>query len=121
MEERIEQLMKSLDLTREEAIELLEDDYKIDHNEKMPFDLTEEQEKNAKKMRSTGQRAVDAYGKVRTRERKADEDKRYLINVIQTALNSAKVQDLDITNIEREIIFKCNNRKFKIVLSAPRT
>ena len=40
MEERIEQLMKSLDLTREEAIELLEDDYKIDHNEKMPFDLT---------------------------------------------------------------------------------
>lgn len=121
MEERILQLMKSLDLTREEAIELIADDEKIDHNKKMPFDLTKEQEKNAKKMRLTGQRAVDAYGKARTRERKADEDKRFLIDLLKTALTCESVTDLDIINIEREIIFKCNNRKFKIVLSAPRT
>ena len=38
MEERILQIMKTLDLTREEALELLADDNKIDHDEKMPFD-----------------------------------------------------------------------------------
>lgn len=120
-ETRILQLMKSLDLTRAEAIELMQDDDDIDHDKKKPFDLTKEQEKNAKKMRSTGQRAVDAYGKVRTRERKEDADKRFLIDILKNALSCDKISDLTITNIEREIIFKCNDRKFKIVLSAPRT
>ena len=120
MEERILQIMKTLDLTREEALELLADDNKIDHDEKMPFDLTKEQEKNAKKMRSTGQRAVDAYGKVRTRQRKEDFDKRFLIEVIRKALSDSKCE-VEVTNIEREIILQCNDRKFKIVLSAPRS
>ena len=122
MEEKISQLMKTLDLTREEALELIQDDIDIDHDKKKPFDLTEEQEKNAKKMRMTGQRAVDAYGKVRTRERKADNDKRFLIDLIQSVLTKEnQVNGLDISNIEREINFKYNDRKFKIVLSAPRS
>lgn len=120
MEEKILNMMNLLGITREEAIEVIQCDEDIDRNKKMDFDLTPEQEKNAKKMRTTGTRAVDAYGKVRTRERKADEDKRFLINIISECLQNAAVGDIDITNIEREINFVCNDRKFKIVLSAPR-
>lgn len=121
MEEKISNLMKLLDISREEALDIIKCDEEIEHNKKMDFDLTAEQEKNAKKMRTTGQRAVDAYGKVRTRERKADPDKRFLIECINKALENAVVDNLDVTNIEREINFKYNDRKFKIVLSAPRT
>lgn len=51
---QLESMMKNLGLTEAEARELLEDDKKIDKGEKMDFDLSAEQEKNAKKARSTG-------------------------------------------------------------------
>ena len=112
--------MQLLDISREEAIDIIKCDEGIDHDEKMEFDLTPEQEKNAKKMRTTGTRAVEAYGKVRTRERKEDADKRFIIDAIKKSLQSVQVADLDVTNIEREINFKYHERKFKIILSAPR-
>lgn len=111
--------MKLLDISRDEAIELIQCDDDIDHDKKMDFDLTPEQEKNAKKMRSTGQRMVDAYGKERTRERKADNDKRFLIENIEKMLRTCDIK-FETTNIEREINLIYNDRKFKIVLSAPR-
>ena len=46
MNEEIKKIMQLLDITEEEALELLEDDKKIDKGEKMDFDLTPEQEKN---------------------------------------------------------------------------
>lgn len=119
MEDRILQLMATLDLTREEAIELLEDDKKIDHNERMPFDLTKEQEKNVKKLKNVA-RTVDAYGKARTRTVKEDTDKLFLIKQIADTL-SPLTEILTVDNPQREINFKYNNRKFKIILSAPRT
>ena len=119
MEERIAQIMKSLDLTREEALELLEDDDKIEHNQKMPFDLTKEQEKNVRKMKNVA-RTVDAYGKQRTRTVKEDAEKLLLIKLIADTL-SEQTESLTVTNPQREINFEFQNRKFKIVLSAPRT
>ena len=41
--------MKSLDITREEALEIIQDDDDIDHDKPKDFDLTEEQLKVAKK------------------------------------------------------------------------
>ena len=119
MEEKIQNFMKLLDISREEAIELIQCDNDIDHDKEMDFDLTPEQEKNAKKMRTTGQRMVDAYGKERTRERKADNDKRELIDNMAKMLDNCGLS-YEITNQEREILLEKNGRKFKIVLSAPR-
>lgn len=119
MEERIAQIMKSLDLTREEALELLADDDKIEHNQKMPFDLTKEQEKNVRKMKNVA-RTVDAYGKQRTRTVKEDAEKLLLIKLIADTLGG-QTENLTVTNPQREINFEFQNRKFKIVLSAPRT
>lgn len=52
MEEEILKLMTKLDISREEALEILEDDKKIDKGEKL-FELSKEQEKVAKNMRIT--------------------------------------------------------------------
>ena len=117
MDEKIKNLMRTLDLTEDEARELLADDEKIDKGAKM-FDLPEELEKGSKKARQV--RSVDAYGKKRTRERKEDADKRFLIETLELALLPF-AENENITNAERQIDFEYNGRKFRIVLSAPRS
>lgn len=120
MEKRIQELMKSLDLTREEAIELINEDEAVDKMtvKQAESDLTPEQKKAIKKAKS-GAKAVNAYGKTVIRERKADEDKRYLIKLLQDAI-SQDAEKVEITNPERQIDFSLNGRRFRIVLSAPR-
>ena len=118
MDEKLKQLMTALDLTEEEAKELLADDEKIDKGEKL-FELTEEQKANSKKARLTGTRTQTTSTK---RERKEDADKRFLIDVLYRALAEVTNDtDIQITNPERQIDFEQNDRKFRIVLSAPRS
>ena len=50
MTEQVEKLMKTLDLTEEEALQLIEDDKAIDRGAKM-FDLDPELEKASKRAR----------------------------------------------------------------------
>ena len=114
-EKRIAELMKALECTREEALEIIADDEAIDSGEKL-FELTPEQEKASKQARQ-GPRKKNS--KPIQRERKADNDKRYLINTLQQAVESC--QDVVVTNPERQIDFVYNGRKFRIVLSAPRS
>lgn len=121
-EKRISILMEMLEISREEAIQVLEDDARIDRGEKL-FELTPEQKKAEKKARSgaKSENAVNAYGKKVTRTRKADTDKGELIQAISNALQDlGSVEKLTVTNKEREMELFYNGRKFKIVLSAPR-
>lgn len=122
-EKRIIELMQTLDLTREEAIELVQEDEKVDKMtvKETESDLTAEQKQAIKKAKG-GAKAVDAFGKKRVVERKADEDKRFLIQILKDVLsqNDDTITDINITNAERQIDFKKNNRRFRIVLSAPR-
>ena len=101
-------------LSDEEIYEMIESDRKIDKGEKL-FELPKELEEGAKKARR-------AYRKPNStpthRERKADEDKR---EIIQFLVDNLPVDNLTIENAEREIIFYKNGRKFKLTLSAPRT
>lgn len=62
--------------------------------------------------------------KRKPRERKADDTKRTLIELLEETLKDEtleEVSDVVVTNIEREIEFKWGDRKFKLTLSAPRT
>lgn len=115
----IKKLMQTLDLTEDEARQLIADDEKIDKGEKL-FELSADQKKASKQARQTA-RAVNAYGKTVNRERKIDTDKRELITAITKTLeNLADSGTVEVNNLEREIEFIYHNRKFKIVLSAPR-
>ncbi len=118
-QEQIKKLIKNLSITEEEAIQLMEDDKKIDKGAKM-FELTPEQKKIAKKMTiTTSATKVDAYGKKSARTKKTDNDKSTLIEKIANSI-AELTEQIEITNPEREINFSFNGRKFKVILSAPR-
>ena len=118
-EKLIVKQMSLLDLTREEAEQLVADDEAIDKGAKL-FELSAEQEKASKKARAIGTKTTTTTKT--KRERKADNDKAMLISEIKGALEGvASVEGIEVTNAEREMIFHCNGRKFKIVLSAPRS
>ena len=113
--------MKKLGMSEAEIVEVLEADKRIDKGEKL-FELSAEQEREAKKARNVG-RAPTAY-KFTKRERKPDEDKKVLCQTMIEALIEAGMVDnstLHIENIEREFLFKHNGKKYKVVLSAPRS
>ena len=120
--DRIQQLMKSLDLTEQEAREILEADAEIDKGADL-FPLTAEQEKASKQARATGTRKTEyQFSK---RERKPDMDKRELVELVRNALQNPEVDfdpvsDISVTNVERQLDFTYHDRKFRIILSAPR-
>lgn len=116
MEKQIEKLMKALNVSRAEALQIIETDKRIDKGEKL-FELDPELEAGAKKARQADR--VRSTEPVK-RERKADNDKGHLIAVIAEAVENAGAT-AEITNKEREINLVFNGRKFKIVLSAPRS
>lgn len=113
--------LRKMGLTDEEAKEVISADKAIDKGEKL-FELTEEQKQAEKKYKNTHTRTVKtAYGQTQTKERKIDADKRMLIDALAEKLeNYADSGTVDIINAEREIELVFHNRKFKIVLSAPR-
>ena len=113
--------LRKMGLTDEEAKDVISADKAIDKGEKL-FELTEEQKQVEKKYKNTHTRTVKtAYGQTQTKERKTDTDKRMLIDALAEKLeNYADGGKVNITNAEREIELVFHDRKFKIVLSAPR-
>lgn len=117
--------MRKLGFTEEEIANVLECDARINKGEKL-FEQDEAQKKASKELRKTT--AVDAYGKTHTRERKANADKRFLIDSIEWLLttdiegcgDNICADDVRIVNPEREIEFIYNGIRYKIVLSVPR-
>jgi DNA-directed RNA polymerase specialized sigma54-like protein len=122
MEEKILKLMKSLDITREEALELMEEDREVDRMTKMSDidnDISEEQKK-AKKKYSNVKKGVNAYGKTTTRELKPDENKRLIISTIAKALEENGFENVEVTNIQKYITFKIGSEVFEIDLKRKR-
>jgi hypothetical protein len=114
-EKLIAQHQAILGITREEAIELIQADQEIDKGKKL-FELDPELERGAKKARHAPRKT----GTPTKREKKIDNDKRFLVDTLLQALND-NVGEIDIVNPEREITFVFNEKKYKITLSAPRS
>ena len=110
-------IMKSLGVDEKTALEIIACDKAIDKGESMPFDLSPDQEKNAK---HRGQKMPTVY-KHTKRERKEDIQKRELIDKIAEMLGQGEITEIEVTNPERQIDFKVADRKFRVILSAPRS
>lgn len=108
-EQMVAKYMKNLDISREEAIQLIADD-----ENDVSAELTAEQKKVAKEM-AQGDRKKETAP--RKRERKVDEDKRFLINLLVNALGGVGVT---VTNPEREIEFSYHGVKYRLTLMKPR-
>ena len=120
-EKLIDKHISLLGISQEEAEQLVADDEAIDKGVKL-FELSAEQEKASKKARAIGTKTTTTTKTTTKRERKADNDKAMLIDEIKQAIEGLDcVEGVEVTNAEREMIFFCNDRKFKIVLSAPRS
>ena len=113
------QALKNLGLTDKEIIEVLADDEKIDKGVKL-FELPDELKEGAKKARNAGN--CKGYTKSTNREKKVDVVKRFLIQSMgEIAENLADNGTIEITNPEREFTFVYKDKKYKIVLSCPRS
>ena len=110
-----EKALKNLGLTDEEIADVVESDKRIDKGEKL-FELPEELKKGAKKARNAGN--CNGYTKA-NREKKADPEKGKLIGDLLDGIGYA--ENVKIINHEREFTFEYKGRKFKVVLSCPRS
>ena len=108
----------ALGLSEEEVAEVVETDRRIDKGEKL-FDLPKELEKGAKKARNAGN--CNGYTKT-AREKKVDDTKRGLIELLTSVIaEQPACNSLTVDNPEREFNFLWGGKKYKIVLSCPRT
>lgn len=117
MEEKIQKLMKSLNISREEAIDLIEEDKRIDRGEKL-YELDPELEKGAKKARQADRKKSDTPTK---RERKPKPEKAEICSAMMNGLAELGVVEFNITNPEREFLFIHNGTKYKVTLACPRS
>ena len=117
----IAELAKSLDITEEEAKQMLADDEEVDRMKpaEVNNDLTEEQKAVAKKARQSDRKKT---GPIK-RERKPNEDKRHLIQCLFDLVDNLPGRSADavVLNPEREIELYYNGIKYKLTLSQPRT
>lgn len=117
-----ERLMKILNCSEEQAIAIMTDDKRIDRGEKL-FELDPELEAGAKKARQADRKPTER----KPREKKEDKDKQELIACFTESLADLRccagfdITDLTITNPEREFSFTMNGKKYKVVLSCPRS
>ena len=116
---QLHRIMENLDCDEKTAKEIMETDKRIDKGEKL-FELPEELEKGAKKARNAGN--CKGYTKPTNREKKVDDTKRGLIELLTSVIAEQPACNLlTVDNPEREFNFLWGGKKYKIVLSCPRS
>ena len=114
MDKQIEKLMKLLKISEEEAIQLVADDKAIDRGERMSFDLSKEQEKQAKKYANVGEKTKKTERKAPVRKENAT--KSTIIAEISAFLAEKGYEMVEITNKERQIAFKVGENDYELTL-----
>lgn len=114
--------MQKAGFTEEEIADVLKCDKAIDQGEDL-FPLDPTLEAGAKKARR-----ADRTDSPRPRERKPNDDRRFLIDAlvwamttdIEQAGDNVLATDVEIVNPEREFLFTYNGKRYKVVMSVPR-
>ena len=117
-EKRVDELVETLGCSIKEAEEIIKADAEIDKGAKL-FEQTAEQKASSKKYRQGERKPM--VPNLPKKERKADDDKRKLVELLAAAVAMVTENAPTVTNVERQIDFEFNGRKFRVVLSAPRT
>ena len=110
--------MRKMGYTEEEIADMLKCDKEIDRGADL-FPLDPDLEVGAKKARRADRTDTP---KQAVRERKEDTDKQILLEQLVNAIEGSPIHArCEIVNPEREFLFTFGGRKFKVVLSAPRS
>lgn len=117
-----ERIMKLLNVSAEEAQAMLDYDREVDRTTGgLEYDLSKEDAKNAIKQAHKGQeRAKKSNGptvyKFSQRERKANLPKQEIISKLNDFLNELGMENVTITNKERQLAFSSNGENFELTL-----
>lgn len=123
-ENRVEEIMRLLKCTEEEAKSVIEADKAIDKGEKL-FELTDEQKANVKKVTKAGTRETKKPFTLdlKPRERKKNATKGAIIAVLAKFLTENEeilVENLQILNEEKLISFSIGENTYELDLKQKR-
>lgn len=117
MTDRQKQALRKCGIPEAEWAELEATDKRIDRGEKL-FDLDPELEAGAKKARQADRKPTER----KPREKKQDDDKLILLEQLANAINASPIHaQCEIVNPEREFSFTYNGKKYKVIMSCPRS
>ena len=123
MTEQVAKLMKALDLTEEEALELIESDKAVDRmkDSEVNSDLSAEQKKAVKKASSVGTKKPTVYkfDSEKAKNRKKDDEKVELVEKIADFL-AGIVENAEIANPGQKISFKIGENSYSLTLTKHR-
>lgn len=127
MTEEVRKIMGALKCSEEEALDVIAYDKAVDRATtkaqmaQLPYELTDEQKKVAKKMTNIGEKTKKPMTMPKgNRPKKENPTKQSIIETIHTALAEMGVDDLNITNPERIVEFKLDGQKYTVTLTANR-
>ena len=116
-ETQTERIMRSLNVSAEEADEIIAYDKAVDHGEKTPYDLSPDKEKETRKYRQADRKPT-VY-KFTQRERKPNPTKEGIVAEIAQFLTENSgfaMENVEITNKNREISFAVGEDSFTLTL-----
>ena len=116
-ENQKEKIMRILEVSEQEADEILAYDKAVDQGKKTQYDLTEEQEKATRKYRQADRKPT-TYN-FSKRERKPNATKGGLIQELYNFLTTGsgfEIINCEITNKERQIAFSVADNDFELTL-----
>ena len=118
--EKVEKIMRLLDCTEEEALDVIATDEIIDKGGRTQYDLSKEKEKEALKMSAVKDRkAKDQKENKRGKTRVKNPTKSGIIAEIAEYLKENcgfTCENVEITNKERQIAFKCGENSYEFTL-----
>ena len=114
---QVELLMKCLDITEQEAIQVLNDDKAIDKGDKL-FEQTPEQKANRKKYTKVGKKTNKKLNKITNKTKKVYKNK---LDTFDLFVNFAKQNGtVEIVKENAEFTVLINEQKYRIKLTKAR-
>lgn len=116
---QVEKIMRLLGCSEEEALDVIATDKIIDKGGRTQYDLTKEQEKEAMKMSRVDERKAKSADNKRGKVRPENLTKSGIIAEIAEFLsqnNQFLCENVEITNKERQIAFKCGENMYELTL-----
>lgn len=111
---KLTNLMKTLNISKKEAEEIIQEDEEIDRGAKL-HELPEELKAGAKKARQADRKTPAKVN----RERKVDEEKKFLLELLQAPLQDAGAIALEMKT-ETEILFVFGENHYTLKLTKHR-
>lgn len=121
MTEQVKNLMQRLGITEEEALQVIEDDKKIDKGEKL-FELSAEQKKASKKATQVGTRTTTKSKKTAPKRKKNNTKSLVITELEQFLVQNAQIsaKNIEIVSAERQISFKIGENSYSLTLTQHR-